>query len=30
MEVVRWLGTEHGMGHGHADALVADVRTALA
>lgn len=29
MEVVRWLGTEHGMGHGHADALVADVRTAL-
>lgn len=30
MEVVRWLGTEHGMGHGHADALVAYVRNALA
>ncbi len=22
MEVVRWLRTEHGMGHGHANALV--------
>lgn len=29
MEVVDWLKTEHGMGHGHANAVVAWVRGQL-
>ena len=30
MEVVEWLKTEHGMGHGHANAIVAYVKASLA
>lgn len=26
MEVVEWLKSEHGLGHGHANAIVAHVR----
>lgn len=30
MEVVAWLKTDHGMGHGHANAVVAYAKAALA
>jgi len=29
MDVVRWLKTQHGMGHGHANAIVAYVKSEL-
>jgi len=29
MEVVEWLKTEHGMGHGHANAIVAYAKAKL-
>lgn len=30
MEVVEWLKKDHGMGHGHANAVVAYVKASLA